>query len=174
MKDLIRSVQAVLETTPGRWEAMARTLPRSLLARPAAPGEWSAIQCLQHLLDTEDQVFTLRIARILEGRSFPGFDPDSEPGRPSNEGDPVVMARDLRTRRQASLGVIGKLQSEDLARMATHPELGEVSLGELLHEWAAHDLMHTVQAERAMMQPFIEGCGPWRPCFADHVAKGEG
>jgi len=30
---------------------------------------------------------------------------------------------------------------------------------------SAHDLMHTVQAERAMMQPFIAGSGPWRPYF---------
>jgi hypothetical protein len=35
-------------------------------------------------------------------------------------------------------------------------------------EWAAHDLMHTVQAERAMMQSFILGSGTWRPFFLDH------
>jgi hypothetical protein len=45
-----------------------------------------------------------------------------------------------------------------------------VSLSELLHEWAGHDLMHTVQAERALMQPFIQGCGPWQPYFRDHLA----
>jgi hypothetical protein len=28
--------------------------------------------------------------------------------------------------------------------------------------------MHIVQAERAVMQPFIAGSGPWRPYFADH------
>jgi hypothetical protein len=33
-------------------------------------------------------------------------------------------------------------------------------------------LEHTVQAERALMQPFIEGCGPWRMYFLDHVAGG--
>jgi hypothetical protein len=174
MEDLILSVMAVLETTPGRWEDLARQFPRHLLAHPAAPGEWSALQCLQHILDTEDQVFTLRISRILEGQDFPGFDPDSEGGRPSNEGDPVQMANDLRTRRQASLQKLEILKPEDLQRTGTHPELGEVSLGELLQEWGAHDLMHTVQAERALMQPFIEGSGPWRPYFADHVARAKG
>jgi hypothetical protein len=43
-------------------------------------------------------------------------------------------------------------------------------MGELIHEWAGHDLMHTVQGERAILQPFIEGCGPWMPYFADHAA----
>jgi hypothetical protein len=28
--------------------------------------------------------------------------------------------------------------------------------------------MHTVQAERALMQPFVAGSGPWRGYFADH------
>jgi hypothetical protein len=30
----------------------------------------------------------------------------------------------------------------------------------MIHEWAAHDLMHTIQGERALMQPFIADCGP--------------
>ena len=36
---------------------------------------------------------------------------------------------------------------------------------------AAHDLMHTVQAERALMQPFVAGSGKWRGYFADHDAE---
>ncbi len=39
---------------------------------------------------------------------------------------------------------------------------GTVTLAELLQTWAAHDLNHTVQAERALMQPFMLGCGTWR------------
>jgi len=38
----------------------------------------------------------------------------------------------------------------------------------MLNEWAAHDLMHTVQAERALMQPFIPGSGAWRVYFREH------
>jgi hypothetical protein len=37
-------------------------------------------------------------------------------------------------------------------------------------EWAGHDLMHLVQAERAVMQAFIPGSGPWRRYFSDHDA----
>lgn len=174
MVDVIQSVSAVLATTPERWVSLAAAIPRRILARPPARGEWSAIQCLQHILDTEDQVFTLRIAMIMEGRAFPAFDPDAEAGRPSDEGDPVEMATALRVRRRVSLEQVARLKAEDLARTATHAELGEVSLEELLYEWGAHDLMHTVQGERALMQPFIAGCGPWRPYFADHIAGGPG
>ena len=46
-------------------------------------------------------------------------------------------------------------------------------MGEMVHEWAAHDLNHTVQAERAIMQPFIRGCGPWQKYFSDHLVRTE-
>ncbi len=46
---------------------------------------------------------------------------------------------------------------------------GMVTLGEMIHEWAAHDLNHTIQAERAIMQPLIQESGPWRIFFKDHV-----
>ena len=54
---------------------------------------------------------------------------------------------------------------------ASRMAVSSITLAELLHEWAGHDLMHTVQAERALMQPFIAGCGPWQPYFADHWIK---
>jgi hypothetical protein len=43
-----------------------------------------------------------------------------------------------------------------------------ISLRDLLNEWAAHELMHIVQAERAIMQAFIPGTGPWRGYFVNH------
>jgi len=64
--------------------------------------------------------------------------------------------------------VLKKITVVDLSRQARHQELGIVTMHELLHEWAGHDLMHTVQAERALMQPFIQGCGPWQSYFSDH------
>jgi hypothetical protein len=78
------------------------------------------------------------------------------------------MAAEFAQHRAASLTALSRVKPADLSRTARHSELGMVTLSELLHEWAAHDLMHTVQAERALMQPFIAGCGPWRPYFKDH------
>lgn len=48
------------------------------------------------------------------------------------------------------------------------PALGTVTLAQMLHTWAAHDLNHTIQAERALIQLFMLGCGPWRSFFRDH------
>ena len=70
-----------------------------------------------------------------------------------------------------SLAALKKVTVNDLSRQARHQELGVVTMNELLHEWAGHDLMHTVQAERALMQPFIQGCGPWQSYFGDHFVE---
>ena len=56
----------------------------------------------------------------------------------------------------------------DLGRSSVHSALGRVTLGEMINEWVAHDLMHTVQAERALMQPFIVDSGACRRYFTDH------
>jgi hypothetical protein len=85
--------------------------------------------------------------------------------------DALALANEFSRLRQQSLALLAKLAPADLPRKARHQELGLVTLDQLLHEWAAHDLMHTVQAERALMQPFIDGCGPWHPYFADHAAS---
>jgi hypothetical protein len=77
---------------------------------------------------------------------------------------------EARARSLASLEVASEA---DLDRTARHPELGQVTLREMLNEWAAHDLMHTVQGERAVMQPFIVASGPWRSYFADHEAAAD-
>ena len=50
-----------------------------------------------------------------------------------------------------------------------HSELGPVTLGQAMDTWAAHDLNHTMQAERALMQPFISGSGAWRVRFTELV-----
>jgi hypothetical protein len=84
--------------------------------------------------------------------------------------NPMKLAEEFARLRAESLIALGRLREADLPRTARHAELGLVTLSELLHEWAAHDLMHLVQAERAMMQPFILGCGPWKPYFAEHAA----
>lgn len=171
MHDLLNTVRAVLRTTPPRWRALVESLPDDLLTRPAAPGEWSAVECLQHLIDTEQHVFPARVQAFLEGRDFAAFDPDTQGSQPSRS--PAEMATFYTQLREQNLGLLDGLTEADLDRRARHSELGEVTLGELLHEWAAHDLSHTVQAEEALMQPFMDGCGPWRRYFAAHEVARE-
>ena len=54
-----------------------------------------------------------------------------------------------------------KLTGEDLRRTGQHPELGEVSLQQLLATWVVHDLDHLVQISRTMAKVYAEVVGPW-------------
>ena len=168
MKDVLTSASAVLSATPARWASLSLTVPADLLALPPAPGEWSALECLQHLVDTEP-VFQFRVDAFLAGRDFPAFDPDSQGTKPDARRTPADLAAEYARLRAASLAALARLTPGDLDRQAIHQELGRVTLSEMIHEWAAHDLMHTVQAERALMQPFIRGSGPWLNYFKDHT-----
>jgi hypothetical protein len=170
MFDPIALASSVLATTVDRWAAFAR-IDDDLLARSPAPGQWSAIQCLQHVVDTEAVVFRARVLAILAGRDFEGFDPDVQGHVDRISSSAANLAGQLAQLREASLETLAGLAVEDLPRTARHADLGVVTLGQLLAEWAAHDTMHMVQAERAVMQAFIPGSGPWRPFFADHDAE---
>ena len=167
MDDLLDQVRAVLSTTAERWLSLTEKLPADLLNRPAAPGEWSARDCLGHLLDTEADAFPSRVRALLAGQDFEAFDPETQ-GTDHSQHTPAQLAATFARHRADNLALLEKLAPADLDRTARHSELGPVTLGQLLHEWAAHDLMHTVQAERALMQPFIQGTGPWRPYFQHH------
>lgn len=168
MDDFLTRVKAVLSTTPARWLALTQALPRDLLERPPAAGEWSAVDCLRHLIDTERDVFPPRVQAFLDGRDIKAFNPDSE-GTPASVGDnPAEMAEEFARMRAQTMKVLSRLTPADLSRTVRHSELGMVTLEEMLNEWAAHELMHVVQAEQALMQPFIARSGPWRVYFADH------
>lgn len=169
--DILALTLAILPTTPLRWTALAQRVPAELLTQAPAAGAWSALECLQHLVDTERLVFPVRVRALLAGQDFPAFDPDAQGELQAVPRLPDQLAAEFAALRADSLGLLATLTPADLGRQARHQELGIVSLSELLHEWVGHDLMHTVQAERALLQPFIHGCGPWQSYFQDHLAK---
>ncbi|HYX51183.1 MAG TPA: DinB family protein, partial [Ktedonobacteraceae bacterium] len=156
-----------LSTTMTYWLSLTESLPESLLTRKPMPSEWSAMDCLCHLLDTERWIFPKRVQAILVGENFVGFDPDKQ-GTLYTTQDSKQLSKEFAELRKSSLVELDKLTPDDFSRTARHSELGIVTLEELLHEWGAHDLMHTVQAERAILQPLILGSGPWRSYFKDH------
>jgi hypothetical protein len=146
---------------------MVSTLPVELLSRAPAEGEWSALNCLQHLLVAERSLFPARFHAFLAGENFVAFDPNQR--HPDLEAQTPEQLVDAFARyRQENLALIQQVKDEDLGRTVQHPALGTVTLAQMLHTWAAHDLNHTIQAERALMQPFMLGCGPWRSFFKDH------
>lgn len=159
--------RAVLSTTAARWLNLTATIPNDLLTRPPLPGEWSAAECLQHILDTERQVFPVRVRALLAGQDFPAFNPEKD-GSAAGEQTAAQLAEEFARLRAENLKLLEQLTEDDLTRTARHSTLGLMTMSETLNTWAAHDLNHTVQAERSIMQPFIGASGALRFRFSDH------
>jgi hypothetical protein len=53
------------------------------------------------------------------------------------------------------------LTDSDFDRKGLHPELGEVTLRQLLATWVVHDLDHVGQIARTMAKAYANATGPW-------------
>ena len=99
-------------------------LPAELLTRSPAPGEWSALQCLHHLVDTERLIFPVRVRYLLAEQDFPAFDPD-EQGTTNNSADSgYQLAEEFSQLRHESLRLLAQVKVKDLENKARHQELG--------------------------------------------------
>lgn len=169
---------AVLERTPATLAAMLTGLEWSWLDRNDGPGTWSAYDIVGHLIEAERHNWVPRIRTILSHgteRTFAPFDREAMLGR---SREPV---EDLLTRFQAarrdSLTALAELQltADDLARRGSHPEFGEVTLGQVVAAWVAHDLTHTAQIGEVLARTYREEVGPYRAYLPalDRVALAE-
>ena len=171
MLSILAISRSILATTPLRWQQLMDNLPADLLAQRPAPAEWSAVECLVHLLDTEQFVFPARVGAFLAGQDFSAFNPETQGNKFLPGDNPQALLERFTRLRGESLDLLASLKPADMPRSARHAELGPVTLEQMLHEWVGHDLDHTIQAERAIMQPFIAGCGPWQVYFtANRIA----
>lgn len=159
MDNKIKRITAVLTITPDRWHRLSHIIPADQMLRKPNPSEWSALDCLQHLIDSE-RVYQFRVSCFLAGLDFPTYDPDRDGTNPGARS-PTELAEEFAALRRQSLESIESLVDSDLERRVRHQELGPVSLSEMLAAWATHDLDHTIQAERALIQPYLSECGPW-------------
>src|SRR5262245_59978947 len=142
MTDLLDSATRILSTTPGRWQRLVERTPEELLRRTPAEGEWSAADCLNHLLVAERAVFGQRLRAILDGRDMAAFDPNA-PREPQAEREPRDLAAALEAERARHLDMLRGLTPADLDRSSRHPEYGMLPLRVILNAWTAHDLQHT-------------------------------
>lgn len=155
-----------LARTPGVLRCLLELAEPSLARSNYGPGTWCAYEVLGHLIVGEKTDWMPRARIILAhgtGRPFDPF-PHDATIRPESGRGVGALLDEFERLRAANLDELRglNLASEDLARKGMHPALGEVTLGQLLATWAAHDLHHIRQACLAMAWPLREDVGPWR------------
>jgi hypothetical protein len=139
---------ALLAATPVMLRAEMEALPEPIRRWPPGEGEWCALEVLGHLIETEERGFAGRIRTILaeERPRFAGWDPDGVArARNDAEGDSVALLAEFVRRRGESVKLVQGLTVEDLGRGGDHPEVGFLTISDLLYEWIHHDRNHFKQ-----------------------------
>jgi FMN phosphatase YigB (HAD superfamily) len=110
------------------------------------PNEWSILQILCHLVESEERDQRPRLERILrEDNPFIVAPHPSGPNLPVCDDDGMRVAQKFVHARKQTLDFIATLQPEDWQRPARHSVFGLTTLVEMAHFTAQHDRLHLNQ-----------------------------
>src|SRR5215213_1412439 len=156
----------ILGRTPGVVDTLLRGTDASWHDVDEGPGTWSAKGVVGHLIHGEETDWVPRARIILEhgeNRPFEPFDRFAQLTRFAGWSLPQLLDR-FAELRQANLEIVRswRLTEAQLELPGRHPELGPVTLRQLLATWAVHDLNHIAQIARVMAKRHTEEVGVWR------------
>jgi len=156
----------ILAQTPNAMSALLRGKSAAWLNSRKTPESFSPLDVLGHLMHAEMTDWIPRVRMILEHRDSLAFDPFDRfafQGLIAGKSVELLLIEFAALRRQ-SLQTLRELGVGDaqLALPGMHPELGAVTLGNLLATWVIHDLGHIAQVVKTMAGEYSEAVGPWR------------
>jgi hypothetical protein len=115
------------------------------------PGEWSANECVGHLIEAERRGFAGRIRTILAGvagrtPTLEGWDPPAvAAARRDDLRSGAELAAEFEALRADGVELVRGLTAAEMPRVGIHPEVGPLRVDELLGEWVHHDRNHIRQ-----------------------------
>ena len=161
----LEEMQRTLERTPAMLRLLLEGAPEALLTGTEGPETWSPINVVGHLIDGDRYDWMPRLRVILGRRESRRFEPfDRFHHLTAYRDVPIAALLDTfereRVQNLAELRAV-ELGDEALRRTGEHPELGEVTLAQLLATWVAHDLTHLAQVTRVLAKQYVDDVGPW-------------
>ena len=141
----------VQAATVARLRELVAESGEDLRTRPE-PKEWSVIECIGHLTDSE-LVTAGRVRWILveDEPQVIGYDQDLwVDGLHHDRDDPQALIALFDALRSANLRLLSTRAPIDLERIGRHNERGPESYGLMVRLTAGHDRFHIAQAERAL------------------------
>jgi hypothetical protein len=155
----------VLSRTPATLNSLLHDLPDDWVRADEGVDTWTPFDVVGHLVHGEETDWIPRAKMILEQGEAGVFVPfdrvamfEKSKGKSLQE-----LLAEFEVLRNYSLFELdqmnltfGKLNSR-----GTHPELGLVTLRQLLSAWVVHDLGHIAQIVRVMSKQYGRAVGPW-------------
>ena len=143
-----KRVASLLEAAEAHVVAELEALGDELAGLRPAPGEWSAKECVGHLIEADRRGFAGRIERIraTDGVAEEGWDQLAVAAARRDWERPVAGVIDeFRTGRREGIALVRSLRADELDRHAVHARVGVVTVSDLLQEWVFHDRNHIRQ-----------------------------
>jgi hypothetical protein len=152
----------LLEATPEILRGLMTELTEEDARWKPAPDRFSVAEVLAHLAHSEGHCYRMRLDRFMT-ETRPEFEPDDAQMYLDlyRDADPEDAFDDFEARRENNLDFLRDLPAGAGGRIALHREYGEITLAQMLNEWALHDLGHIRQvAELVRARKYQAGAGP--------------
>jgi DinB superfamily len=160
----LKEAIAILERTPAVLQHLLDGLTDSWIKNNEGGQTWSPYDIVGHLIHGEKTDWISRTKIILDDNAQPFAEFDRFAQFKESQGKSLTQLldgfKDLRKKNLAVLGEM-KITDADLPKTGRHPELGTVTLRQLLASWVAHDLGHIRQITRVMAKQYKNEIGPW-------------
>ena len=157
---------AILERTPSAFDALLRGLPESWIRCDEGADTFTAFDNVGHLIHGERTDWIPRARIILaqgENRKFEPYDRFAQVRESAGKSLAQLLDEFEQLRAQNLSTLRGwNLSEQELALQGAHPDLGLVTLRQLLATWVVHDLGHLAQTARVMAKQYRGEVGPWR------------
>ena len=162
----LASAIEILGRTPVTLNSLLRALPEPWLVQNEGPETWTPYDVIGHLIHGDEIDWIPRAKIILEHGETRAFEPFDRVAM-FDEAKGKSIAELLDTFAQLRAENLRELESMNLTtalldKRGRHPELGVVTLRQLLSTWVVHDLSHIRQVVRVMSKQYRDAVGPWR------------
>jgi hypothetical protein len=144
----------VLASTPVVMRAMLAPLPATLVEQPGKGG-WSARDVVAHLASRQSISITGRINAVLEqqGATMPGVPESLMDVKPYRSRPFAELLAEFEDGRADAVILLRRLTPDQLDWRGVHHGVGELTIAEVIHHVAFHDLLHVSQAAQLALSP---------------------
>jgi len=161
--DLKEAIE-ILNRTPAVLEQLLTGLADSWVYNNEGENTWSPFDILGHLVHGEKTDWITRAKLVMENnqQTFESFDRFAQ--FEDSKGKTIAQLLDeFKNLRKQNVTTLKEMNigENDLQKTGIHPNLGQVTLRQLLSTWTVHDLGHIRQMVRVMAKQYKMELGPW-------------
>lgn len=166
MKFQLEQAIEILAQTPATIKSLLENLSDEWILTEENRDDWNAFDIVGHLIHADETDWIPRAEVILaqgENPTFDAFDRYGQFEKSKGKTLPELFDEFAEIRKQCIDNLRQMNLDEDKLKLkGIHPELGEVTLENLLATWVVHDLTHIRQIVTSMAKKYSENVGVWK------------